>query len=293
MHAISKTLETLLLSISPPQDLIFLSDRMARRMDRETGGRLLKRHSVRVLPNCSDLGPLPRREVRNTNRRTLVMTGRTGWQKDYEFAAHLFSACPENYQLNLCGPGTETEAFQNRISAIVGKKAFSRITFSGPLGDVKQVLAAADAYLLTSRYEGTPIGALEAFEAGMPIILRNFDGAGDLTDKHPCSLLIGHQPAARTAAEVDALITRYDADAHQMRKDVKRVWQQNWSPGLFNQNARRLVRTILNQPQVAAGRKGYDRDAPTLHPDHRRNAAARVPVPPPYCKGGAPSAGNG
>ncbi len=291
VHRICKVLEKLLVATCPPQNLVFLNHRMAGWMARDARAVRLARHRVHVLANCSDLRPLPSR--RRFGTRTLVMTGRTGRQKDYEIAAQLLAHLPENYRLILCGPGTEEQAFQAKIRAVVRADVFDRITFTGPLPDVRLPLAQADAYLLTSRYEGTPIGALEAFEAGLPIILRNFDGATDLSVKHPCSLVIETSDLGREAQRIVEMLHFFDQHQHGLSTRIREVWQENWSPDIFGRNALALVRSMLRPVRAPAASPDYVRDVLTRRPDPRRNASAPVPALPPCYTAASPSVENG
>lgn len=291
VHRICKGLEKLLVATCPPQDLVFLNHRMAGWMARDAHATRLARHRIHILPNCSNLRPLP--QVHKTGVKRLVMTGRTGRQKDYDVAIRLLAELPDHFRLTLCGPGTDDPKFQSNIAALATQAVFDRITFTGPLPDARQPISTADAYLLTSRYEGTPIGALEAFEAGLPIILRNFDGANDLVSKHPCGLVMGDQNLAHEAKRVIALLDEFDRNAATLRANIKTVWRAHWAPAIFARNARTLVRSVLRtaNPQVEA--RDCIRDAPMLHQGLHKNAAARAQVPPPYYTAAAPSAQSG
>lgn len=293
VHWLCRQLERVLVASCPPQNLIFLNCRMAGWMARDTGGLRLARHRVHILPNCSDLHPYAPVQKPKTATRTLVMTGRAGRQKDYAFAARLLAALPNHYQLMLCGPGTEDQMVQRKITAGLPPWDVKRISFTGPIPDARLPLLGADAYLLTSRYEGTPIGALEAFEAGLPIILRNFPGATDLTALHPCSLLVGTQDLAKDARQIDALLDRFQANEDALRRDIQAVWQRNWSPRLFQRNARALLRALLAEVRHEQAAPDFVRDALALHPSHRKNATVPPPTPQPSGTGGGPSAGNG
>jgi glycosyltransferase involved in cell wall biosynthesis len=291
VHRICKWLEKSLIATCPPQNLVFLNHRMAGWMARDARAKRLARHRVHILPNCADLRPLRRQN--DPKFKTLVMTGRTGRQKDYDVAVRLLSCLPAHFRLNLCGPGTKDEGFQTHIAGLVTAQVFSRITFTGPLHDVRQPLSEADAYLLTSRYEGTPIGALEAFEAGLPIILRDFDGANDLISKHPSSLLMGTDNLEYEARRIAALLDHYERNDVTLSGEIKEVWRTTWSPKIFSTNARALVHSILPHSTALAARSGCIRDAQERPPDHRKNEAAHIPVPPPCYTDAEPSVANG
>ena len=161
----------------------------------------------------------------------------------------------------------------------------ARIHLVGPLSDVRPLLQCADGYLLTSTYEGTPIGALEAFEAGLPIILNNFDGAEALTSVHPCSLLIGKQSLKGTARRIEDLLSRFERDDLSLAAQTRAVWAARWSPAIFERNVRAVVSVLLTS-------KGSVRDAPTPRPDHRNNEADPPLAPQPHRTIASPSAEN-
>ncbi len=291
VHAICRWLEKVLVATCPTQNLVFLNHRMAGWMARDAKATRLARHRVHILPNCSDLRPLTRQ--RNPMTKILVMTGRTGRQKDYDVAAQLLSHLPENFRLLLCGPGTDDRDFQTHIASIVAPDIFDRIAFVGPVPDARIPLSKADAFLLTSRYEGTPIGALEAFEAGLPIILRNFDGATDLISKHPCGVLFSTRDLAKEAERIVDLLDHFEANEELLSKAIRHVWLETWSPDIFARNARALVCSVLNRPIAREVKPDYIHDVLVQHPDHCKNADDRVPVPPPYYTNALPSAENG
>lgn len=226
----SRTLEKRLLAACPPLDLVFLTEGQAESM-RAAMGTSMGHHRVHVLPNSSDLGPLP--DVPRISGRHLVMTGRCGWQKNYPLALRLFAHLPEDFTLTLCGAGTETESFQAEAAAILPPEALARVRFAGPLADVRPELATADAYLLCSRYEGLPIGALEAFEAGLPLILSRFDGADTLAENHPLALVLGFDDLEGDAAKLADLIERYTADRDAQTKRIQTAWATHWSRDAF------------------------------------------------------------
>lgn len=228
---VSKTVEKLLLAGCPSLDLVFLTESQARRMAAGMGRRRMARHRVHVLPNSSNLGPLP--PAPQTQGRHLVMTGRCGWQKNYPLALRLFAHLPGDFTLTLCGAGTETGAFQAQAAKILPPEALARVRFAGPLRDIRPVLAAADGYLLCSRYEGLPIGALEAFEAGLPLILGRFDGAEELAATHPLALTLDFDDLAADAARMADLVARYKASRTDLAPQIRAAWAQNWSREAF------------------------------------------------------------
>jgi glycosyltransferase involved in cell wall biosynthesis len=78
-----------------------------------------------------------------------------------------------------------------------------RIRFLGHVDDVPRLLHAADCYVMPSRYEGMGIAALEALASGVPSVLANVDGLGDLKPFFPDAWWIDPTPAAIAGAVLE------------------------------------------------------------------------------------------
>ncbi len=240
---VSKLLEKLLLTLCPPLDLIFLSQPMADQMAQAMGPHRMAKHNSHVLPNCSDLGALPKP---TSGRGRLVMTGRVGWQKNYPLAAQMLAHLPADYTLTLCGAGTDEPAFQREITANLPADVAARIRFAGPLRDVRNALMGADGYMLCSRYEGLPIGALEAFEAGLPVILSRFRGANDLAASSPFAQVFDFDDLAADAARIVQLLDHYHSDRVASRAAIRAAWESHWSAEVFAKQSRDLLQKLLH-----------------------------------------------
>ena len=57
-----------------------------------------------------------------------------------------------------------------------------RFRFLGSISEVPEYLAAADIFILTSRWEALPISIVEAFRAGLPVIATDCGGVKELVD---------------------------------------------------------------------------------------------------------------
>jgi glycosyltransferase involved in cell wall biosynthesis len=75
------------------------------------------------------------------------------------------------------------------------------VRFPGHRPDARQLLAAADVFLLSSRYEGMPLAVLEAMEAGLPVVATRVVGNEDVVvDGVTGTLVPFGRPAALGAA---------------------------------------------------------------------------------------------
>lgn len=253
---LSRLAERLVLARCPPMHLVLLSEDMAIRLRHAVGARALARHRLHVLPNSSSLGRLPPRLPHN--QRRLVITGRAGFQKNYPLAVRLMDHMPPGYALTLCGMGTDDPAFQARILRQVRPDTRARIHFAGSLADVRPVLAGADGYLLTSRYEGLPIGAIEAFESGLPLVLSPFEAAPEMVAAHPMAMCLPLRDLRRDAARITRLIEAYVADREASARRIRAAWRRTYPYDIWQDRVRQLLTTILAAPPdtVEDARKG-------------------------------------
>lgn len=241
---VSLRLERMLLQHCPPMHLVCLTPDMAARLHRAIGPAALARHRVHCLPNSSNLGRLPAPSPSPT-RRHLVITGRTGYQKNYALAARLMDHLPEHYILTLCGAGTEDPAFQARLRRLVRRGTRPRIHFAGQVADVRPLLAQADCYLLTSRYEGLPIGAIEAFEAGLPMVLTPFDAAAEMIAAHPLALCVALRELPHDAARIVCLVEEYRRNRADHAGIIREAWRRKYPYELWQVRVRGLMQQIL------------------------------------------------
>ncbi|WP_371223627.1 glycosyltransferase family 4 protein [Roseovarius sp. 2305UL8-3] len=244
----ARRIERRLLTACPPLDLVFLTPAQRDRMQAEMG-EAMTGHVSHVLGNASHLGSVSGRvpdQVSGLSRppgRHIVMTGRVGWQKNYAAALRLMRHLPGDVTLSLCGAGTNHPRFAQQVQRLAGAAA-GRVRLLGPLPDVRPLLAQADGYMLSSRYEGQPIGALEACEYGLPLILGAFDGATALAEGHPLALCLQGNRAAQVTA-IDDMLTRYLADRKAYEAAIRSFWASRYAPERFATEARALAATLL------------------------------------------------
>jgi glycosyltransferase involved in cell wall biosynthesis len=136
--------------------------------------------------------------VRQSLRATLGLAGDFVWlavgrfeiAKDYPNMLHAFAAVRRQQPaavLLLVGGGSlqaETEALAESLG--LGE----RVRFLGIRSDVPELMTAADAYVMSSAWEGMPIVLLEAAAAGLPVVATLVGGNHEVISDNETGFLV-------------------------------------------------------------------------------------------------------
>jgi glycosyltransferase involved in cell wall biosynthesis len=156
--------------------------------------------SIAVIPNGVDLEAFTARTPSDRVRR-IVTVANLRPEKEHETliasAAALVHSYPE-LRFQIIGDGPRKRELQELVKA---RGLDRQIEFLGHRDDVPRLLASADAFVLPSRSEAFPNGAIEAMAAGLPVVASAVGGLLDLIDDGRTGLLVTpSQPEALTAA---------------------------------------------------------------------------------------------
>ena len=173
----------------------------------------IERARVRVVANGADMpddegeAPVARRwreRYLSTPLKPLwVIAGRLEEQKGHDVLFEALSRLVKNgldFTLIVAGDGSRRSWLEQQALSL---GLSPRVQFVGQLEDVGSLLAASDAVLLPSRWEGLPLVLLEAMARGRPIVATAVGGVGDvLTDGVNGTLV----PAGDVEALAEALV---------------------------------------------------------------------------------------
>jgi glycosyltransferase involved in cell wall biosynthesis len=146
---------------------------------------------VHVIRNGIDIALFaPSRRARDTMREELgipdsawvvATVGRLAPEKDQMLLVDAMAPLlGPNRRLVIVGDGAERDALRARIASIPGGRYVHML---GERDDIQAILAACDAFALTSRTEGLPLVLLEAMATGLPVLSTPVGGIPDLV-KH-------------------------------------------------------------------------------------------------------------
>jgi glycosyltransferase involved in cell wall biosynthesis len=176
---------------------------------------------LRIIPNGVDLALFDRPPTTDLRAELgladgtvlFVGAGRLAPQKDWPTllaAVERYAGPPAFWAV--AGEGAERPALEATIAA---RGLADRVRLLGLRDDVTDLLAAADALVLSSTYEGLPNIVLEAMAAGRPVVATTVGGTPELVRPETGLLVPPGDPAALSAA-LAALAARSPAERAAM-----------------------------------------------------------------------------
>ena len=119
--------------------------------------------------------------------------GRLSPEKGADVMLAALAESPPAWHLSVIGDGDELDHLRD-LAAKLG--AENRVTWHGALANAGSLMAAFDAFVLSSHTEGTPITLLEAMNSGTPIVATDVGGVPDVVDSSQAILVDPKDPAA-------------------------------------------------------------------------------------------------
>ncbi|MEQ1861184.1 MAG: glycosyltransferase [Chthoniobacteraceae bacterium] len=124
------------------------------------------------------------------DRFVVLGVGRLHSQKNFalflEVAAEL-TRRGHAVEFRLAGTGPEEAALRTKARELgIG----DRVQFLGHVHETPPLFAGADALLMTSKFEGTPLTLLEAMAMRLPIVAPRLDGIGEILRNEEDALLV-------------------------------------------------------------------------------------------------------
>lgn len=183
--------------------------------------------SIAVIPNGVNptfLAPVERRPA----MRTILTVANLRAEKSHETllaaAAAMVGAHPD-LRFQIVGDGPRRGELE-QLAAALGLGG--HVEFLGHREDIPALLAAADLFVLPSRSEAFPNGAIEAMAAGLPVVACAVGGLLDLVEDGRTGLLVPAGDADALRRALESLVSQ-PARANAMGAAARDAVRQHYS----------------------------------------------------------------
>lgn len=211
------------------------------------------RERIRLIPNAwAGAAPLAREAARavlglRTAGPFLGWVGRLSHEKGADvFVEALGQVADLPWEAVIIGEGGARAALEARVGALgLG----GRVRWLGLVPDAGRSMAAFDAYVLSSRTEGTPVALLEAMAAAVPVVATAVGGVPDVVSEREAWLVPPESPG-RLAGALRELLTAPDLGAGRGLAGRERLLQGH-AAGPWLDRHEALYRSLLDRDRRA------------------------------------------
>lgn len=133
----------------------------------------------------------------------LLSVGRLNRQKNYPRILEALSRLPKgSAEYTVLGKGADRAALEGQARELA-----IPVHFGGHVTDPTPYFAKADIFLIPSVWEGFGLAAVEAMNAGLPVIASNVAGLREVTGRDgSCAIIVEHDDVDAIFAAVEKLI---------------------------------------------------------------------------------------
>lgn len=229
--------------------VICVSDEVVKFYHAELGVPLAK---TRMIPNAIDLTPFDapvtsglRSAIGCEDEFLFVCAARLHEQKAHEVLIEAVDALRTRglggFRVLLVGEGPR----QRELEGLVRARQLSElVVFLGVRQDIPDILNQADAFVLSSDYEGMPLAILEAMAARRPIVATAVGGVPQLVAHGETGLLVAPRKPEQLAGAMETLM-RDPARGRAMGCAGRRVIEEKYEIGAITRKTLEVFEACL------------------------------------------------
>jgi glycosyltransferase involved in cell wall biosynthesis len=204
--------------------------------------RIADRNKLSVVPNGVELPPIASRKNRQPHTFHWIAIGRLSPVKDYPTLLRAIAHLPRHTQLTIAGSGPGEQSLKQLALEL---NIEQQIHFAGFQNEIQPLLEPADAFVLTSLWEGLPMGVLEAQAAGLPVVATNGAGTREALVDNKTGLLVPIGDAASVASAMTRIMTMSLTDRLAMGAAGRQFIEKHFELSVITDTWEKLYRGLL------------------------------------------------
>lgn len=163
--------------------------------------------------------PTPRHPwLRNRQGRVLIAVGRLAPQKGFDLLIEALAQLPEDVRLVILGEGPQREALGQQAHRL---GLAERVDLPGYHDDPQAEIAAADCFVLASRFEGSPNALVEALATGVPVVATDCPyGPDEILDRGRIAPLVPAENAPALAGAIARVLASDPGEGRTARQQA-------------------------------------------------------------------------
>lgn len=183
-----------------------------------------------------------RRQMGLTSEFLWFAAGRLEPVKDYSTMLSAVAQIPGDSRLVIAGSGPMQAELQELAAALEVK---DRVRFLGFERDVRTWMQAADGFLLSSRWEGLPMGLIEAAACGLPAVATDVTGTNEVVEDGQTGWLAPVGDPAAFAGKMIAIMESSPPQRELMGQQARRRAIERFSLDTILNRWEALYRDLL------------------------------------------------
>ena len=142
--------------------------------------------------------------LQETQGRVLVAVGRLVPQKGFDILIQALALLPADVRLVILGEGPQRMALRRQARSLGNAE---RVDMPGYCDNPQAEIAAADCFVLASRFEGSPNALVEALATGVPVVATDCPyGPDEILDRGRIAPLVPVEDAGALAAAISQVL---------------------------------------------------------------------------------------
>ncbi len=221
--------------------------------------KAVPKYKIRYIPNGVDTERFrPNPEARKLLRKELgvdadfvwIAVGRFDPQKDYPNMLRAFSQLwkeKPKARLFIVGDGPLRPEMENLAKEL---SIDSQVKFLGIRRDVPDLLNAADAYVMSSAWEGMPNVILEAASTGLPIVATDVGGNSEIVVHGKTGFLVPPRDPTASAKAMLELVNLSEEERRKMGEEARKHTEENFNLERVVGMWETLYRELLEKKEI-------------------------------------------